>query len=107
MAKLHLIAALGLIVACGGCAKPARVAECDELVALADALAHCSKIPAESRGKIAAVKAKLDELLGQLDRAGGVDNAPQATADNLRKTCRSQRDSVAEAYAQFGPDCIK
>ncbi len=84
-----------------------RVPECDELVTLIDTLAKCPKIPATAQAKIAAVRGKLEEMLSQLAKAGGIDEAPQATQDALRKTCRAQHDAVALSYAQFAPDCVK
>lgn len=90
-----------------GCSHPARVAECDELVGLVDALAKCPKIPATSQAQIATVRGKLEDMLTQLDKAGGIDAAPAATQEALRRTCRSQHDAVALSYAQFVPDCVK
>ena len=77
--------------------------ECDELVGLTDQLARCPKLSEAARAQIATVRTKLDELLG----AGDLDGASQTVRDTLRKTCRSQRDAVAEAYAQFAPNCVK
>ena len=90
-----------LAVGLASCSHAARVAECDELVGLVDHLATCPTLPEPARSKIAAVRVKLDDMLV------GLDKAPQAEQDNLRKTCRSQHDSVALAYAQFAPDCLK
>ena len=72
-----------------------------------DALAKCPKIPAATQQQITQVHAKLEEMLAQLDKAGGIDEAPQATQEALRKTCRAQHDAVALAYAQFAADCVK
>ena len=99
--------ALALLAVAAGCSRSARVAECDELVTLVDTLAKCPKIPAPMQGRIVAVRTKLEEMLAQLDKAGGIDEAPQVTQDALRKTCRSQHDAVALSYAQFAPDCVK
>ena len=90
---------MGIASVVVGCAKAPPVPECEALVALTDHLAHCAKLPAASQAKIAAVKAALDALLTH-----GVDDA---TAENVRKICRAQRDAVAESYAQSIPDCMK
>ena len=88
---------LVLLVA-AGCAHPARVPECDDLVGLTEQLAKCPKIPADSRAKIAAVRAKLDELL---------EGTSASVQDGLPRTCRAQREALAQAYAQFAPNCLK
>ena len=91
MAHVHL----SVLIALAGCAHPARVTECDELVGLVGRLATCPKLPSNAREKLLDV---------QREVAGLVDgNGPR---DALATTCRTQRDALVQVYAPLAPDCV-
>jgi hypothetical protein len=92
LAHVHL----SLLVVVAGCAHPARVTECDELVGLVGKLSTCPKLPSRAREKLGEIQRQVGALVD--------GNGPRA---ELGKVCRTQRDALAQVYAPLAPDCVR
>ncbi len=105
MNKLLLVCVVvgGLVT---GCTKQ-RIAECDELVATADKIAKCEKLPAESRKSVAEAGKTMKDALKMMDDAGGVGEAPKDLVNQLRDTCKTQNKTIVDEYTKLMPECMK
>jgi hypothetical protein len=87
-----------------GCSKT-RVKECDDLVALAEKIETCAKIPADSRKGITAGVAQIRKALKMLEDVG--DQAPEEQLEALGQTCKTQRERIRDMYEKVAPECLK
>ncbi len=104
MTRTVLIAAL--LLSSAACSKK-RVAECDDFVATAEKLAKCDKLPEAQREAVSSGAKQIKDMLKMVDDAGGFDNAPKETVDELRSTCKGQNDRVVEEMKKTFPECLK
>jgi hypothetical protein len=103
----RLAIAFGLVAALAtGCSKK-RVAECDDFVKTAEKLASCDKIPADKRAPVAAAAKQIKDMLQMVDDAGGFDQAPSETVDEMRQACKSQNKLIVDEMQNTFPDCLK
>jgi hypothetical protein len=98
--KRALLVALVL----AACSKT-KVKECDDLVALAEKIEKCEKIPAESRTQITTGIDQIRKALKMLEDVG--DQAPREQLEALGKTCKMQSDRIREMYEKVAPECLK
>ena len=98
--KRALLVALVL----AGCSKT-RVKECEDLVALAEKIEKCEKIPAESRQRMAGNIEQIRKALKVVEDVG--DQAPKEQLETLGRSCRAQSDTVREMYEKVAPECLK
>jgi hypothetical protein len=89
-----------------GCSKK-RVAECDDFVKTAEKLAKCDKLPEGSRSSVASAAKQIKDMLQMVDDAGGFDQAPKETVEEMRQTCKSQNTRIVEEMQKTFPDCLK
>ena len=93
-----------VLVALVGCSKT-RVKDCDDLVALAEKIEKCEKIPAESRKSITMGIDQIRNALKMLEEVG--DQAPKEQLEQLGQTCKAQSDKIREMYEKVAPECVK
>ena len=93
---------VALVIA--GCSKT-KVQECDDLVALAEKIEKCEKIPADNRAQITGGIEQIRKALKMLEDVG--DQAPKEQLEALGKTCKSQSDRIREMYEKVAPECLK
>ena len=98
--KRALLVALVL----AGCSKT-KVKECDDLVALAEKIEKCEKIPADNRTQITSGIEQIRKALKMLEDVG--DQAPKEQLEALGKTCKAQSDRIREMYEKVAPECLK
>ena len=87
-----------------GCSKT-KVKECEALVATAEKIQKCEKIPPESRKSIKDGVETIRSALKMLEDVG--DEAPKEQLDMLAKTCQRQNDQIREMYEKVAPECLK
>jgi hypothetical protein len=92
------------LVVLASCSKT-RVKECDDLVALAEKIEKCEKIPADSRANITGGIEQIRKALKMLEDVG--DQAPKEQLEALGQTCKSQSDRIREMYEKVAPECLK
>jgi molecular chaperone DnaK (HSP70) len=88
-----------------GCGKKTKVKECEDLVALAEKIQKCDKIPEASRTAISSGVSSIKNALKTLEDVG--DQAPKEQIEMLAKTCQRQVDQVRSQYEKVAPDCLK
>ncbi|MDB4963080.1 MAG: hypothetical protein JWP01_3079 [Myxococcales bacterium] len=89
-----------------GCSKE-RIAECDDFVTTAEKAALCTTIASDKRGQFAVAAKQIKDALQKLDDAGGADKAPEATVEDMRRTCKSQNTLVVDELQKTSADCLK
>lgn len=105
MTRVVLACALALVAA--ACGKKERIQECDAFVATIEKIEKCDKLDAASREQIKGSAETIKGALKMLDDLGGAGEAPKDQIDQLRRTCKSQHDTVVELYGKVAPDCLK
>jgi hypothetical protein len=93
-----------LLVALAGCGSKNSVAECDSYIATMEKIASCSKIPAETRQRLAALVKEMRGKLAELDLD---HNGSQDVVKLLRRTCVESEQYVIAGYKDVLPDCVK
>ena len=94
-----------LVASTLGACKKTRVKECDDLVALAEKIEKCEKIPPESRKAMTAGIEQIRSALKTLEDVG--DQAPKEQLELLGRTCKGQVDQIREMYEKVAPECLK
>ena len=100
-----LLLALAVPLATAGCGKKTKVKECEDLVALAEKIEKCDKIPEGSRKSITSGVQSIKSALKTLEDVG--DQAPKEQLEMLGKTCQGQTDRIREMYEKVAPECLK
>lgn len=100
---LALVLAISTLGSVAGCKKN-KVKECEDLVALAEKIQKCDKIPEASRTAISSSVSSIKNALKTLEDAG---EAPKEQLDMLAKTCQGQVEQVRAQYEKLAPDCLK
>ena len=93
---------IALVIA--GCSTT-REKQCDDLVALAEKIEKCEKIPADSRKGITGGVEQIRKALKMLEDVG--DQAPKEQLEALGQTCKSQSDRIRDMYEKVAPECLK
>ena len=87
-----------------GCSKT-KVKECDDLVALAEKIERCEKIPADSRKQLAVSIDTIRKTLKALEDIG--DQAPKEQLEALGAACAAQSGRIRDMYEKVAPECLK
>jgi uracil phosphoribosyltransferase len=95
-------ALIALVLA--SCSKT-KVKECEDLVAVAEKIEKCEKIPAASRASITQGVGQIRNALKMLEDVG--DQAPKEQLEMLGRTCKTQTDKIREMYEKVAPECLK